>query len=348
MAIPAPILDIVNLRRDGRSGSVPVTNVDPDHFVEVWGSSNLLPTWERRARLGERQGEGVVDLDYSKIMSGSAWPAILFAVSRDAAGNYSPPSEDPGPAIITDSENPIRISLVRRNAVGDQVLFQVAGLAGNDRSLIWFFSADGEAQSKLTENGANTIAELRPDQGYDFLAFTLLASGRVCIPAKFGGPAVYPDGSGMTDLLAALSTALAAEGTLQAYNEIIAVQGWRDDGARLPAFDRYAIVLSPDSERVDSIAIGSKQKVASIGIYLLVYNFDEALSLTGTEAGEVGILQMHRDVMAALRGNSLHGLVDLVGDEFDDTVDLNQVAANDRYYRWVRIGGTFRLPAYSE
>ena len=88
--------------------------------------------------------------------------------------------------------------------------------------------------------------------------------------------------------------------------------------AELPAFTRYAIIVTPSSrvweERRESIA--RVQYVVRLDLYLLVKNWDTSSDpLFGTIAGSLGVFELINDVKELLRISTLNGLLDKTYDE---------------------------------
>jgi hypothetical protein len=148
----------------------------------------------------------------------------------------------------------------------------------------------------------------------------------------------------MIDLLTAIKTALDADATLAAYNEIVDIRKWRADS--LPDFETYGIVVSPSAQTVEDDAIRSKRDRLVVRLYVLAYDFG-ANALNGESAGAVGILKMVADVIACLEGNDLAGYVELTGEEINASIALNEVPApgRDRFYHEVTLELTYYKPA---
>jgi hypothetical protein len=88
--------------------------------------------------------------------------------------------------------------------------------------------------------------------------------------------------------------------------------------AELPAFTRYAIIVTPSTrvweERRESVA--RVQYVLRLDLYLLVKNWDTSSDpLFGTTAGSLGLFELIDDVKDLLRISTLNGLLDKTYDE---------------------------------
>jgi hypothetical protein len=115
-------------------------------------------------------------------------------------------------------------------------------------------------------------------------------------------------------LVTELSSALA--GTYGGL--VVERRNW--DPARLPAFDRYAIIVSPDQRPVTErrTAVASIQYLLRAHLYMLVRNWEDTFpepALWGTTAGELGLFELVKDVKDHLRLSDLGGLLDKTYDE---------------------------------
>lgn len=111
-----------------------------------------------------------------------------------------------------------------------------------------------------------------------------------------------------TELAAGLTSDYAA----------LAVQRSLFRPAELPAFTRYAIIITPNprlwEERREAIA--KVQYVVRLDLYLLVKNWDTSSDpLFGTTAGSLGLFELINDVKELLRISDLNGLLDKTYDE---------------------------------
>lgn len=104
----------------------------------------------------------------------------------------------------------------------------------------------------------------------------------------------------------------------------------------LADFTRYCIVISPNGNPWEE----RREGVPKIGyifradLWLLVKNWDETLSVYGTAAPDLGLLQLVEDVKDLLRLSDLEGLIDRGSKTYDEpagplTLDSTAVAAFD-------------------
>lgn len=122
-----------------------------------------------------------------------------------------------------------------------------------------------------------------------------------------------------TTMTVRLVTELAA-GLASAYaNLVVEPRHW--DPRKLPAFARYAIVVSPDRQPIAErrLAVNKVQEVMRAQVYVLVKNWDETAmpepALFGTVDGDLGLFEMVKDVKNLLRASDLSGLLDKMYDE---------------------------------
>ena len=125
--------------------------------------------------------------------------------------------------------------------------------------------------------------------------------------------------SAMVAQLAAELTALASPSgwqDTQGYPELV-VRTEILRPTKLPAFNRYCIVVSPNmtpwgEKRTAMLEV---QDTYRVDLYLLVKNFDEQKSLFGTSFPEFGVFQLIQDVKVLLRQSDLNGLLAKTYDE---------------------------------
>lgn len=118
-----------------------------------------------------------------------------------------------------------------------------------------------------------------------------------------------------TRLVTALSSGLAGSYA----GLVVEPRNW--DPRKLPAFTRYAIIVSPDSSPWEErrLAVNQIQQILRAQLYLLVKNWDETTipepALYGTTVGALGLFEFIKDVKDLLRATDLSGLLDKTYDE---------------------------------
>jgi hypothetical protein len=123
----------------------------------------------------------------------------------------------------------------------------------------------------------------------------------------------------MSNVVSLVTSQLVTElSALTSSYAAVAVQRSLFRPAELPAFTRYAIIVTPNSRVWEErrIAIAMIQYVVRLDLYLLVKNWDTSSdSLFGTTAGSLGIFELIDDVKDLLRISTLNGLIDKTYDE---------------------------------
>ncbi len=120
-----------------------------------------------------------------------------------------------------------------------------------------------------------------------------------------------------SQMIAGLLTELA---TLEAGYAGLVVKAKIFKANDLPAFVRYAIVVSPSTMPWEERRIGVPQIQYTMRaeLVLLVKNFHETDSLFGTTAGSLGLFQLIDDVKTRLRISTLGGLIDKGNKSYDE------------------------------
>lgn len=124
--------------------------------------------------------------------------------------------------------------------------------------------------------------------------------------------------------LAELATALSAGYAGLSLTKGLFRPGW------LPAFQTYAIVLSPQPVPWTERTIGVRyfQRIYRFDLFLLCKVTDEDLHLWGEASDPTkGIFQLVQDVKDTLRGNALGVLLDRTYEEVNGDVAFDQAAA---------------------
>jgi len=174
LAIAAPIFDVSSFTRVHSNGSVDVTGVDPVNTAEVYALTYLQGTLKHWL-VGSQLGGGTVTLDFSAGGEGNLWglflsPVLCYAITKDPAGNYSPPSEDCAPALFSADPITITVSDVERSTDGTQVTFILAGMPS--ATALFFVLWQGENNTpgvaSFQEDGSHTISDLSPAKKYTF------------------------------------------------------------------------------------------------------------------------------------------------------------------------------------
>jgi len=98
-------------------------------------------------------------------------------------------------------------------------------------------------------------------------------------------------------LLETLETWLKTDTTLT-YIEAVYIDLYPSD--TLPTFENYCICISPTNRDKDLIANRLEQLTIGVDIVCIVRNFNQRLSIIGTESGQVGIMKMIEDVSLSL------------------------------------------------
>lgn len=123
----------------------------------------------------------------------------------------------------------------------------------------------------------------------------------------------------MSNIVSSLSSRMVTElAALSSSYAGLTVQRSLFRPAQLPAFTRYAIIVTPNprviEERRDAIA--TVQYLVRFDLYLLVKNWDESEDpLWGTTAGTLGLFELVEDVKDLLRSSDLNGQLDKTYDE---------------------------------
>lgn len=127
------------------------------------------------------------------------------------------------------------------------------------------------------------------------------------------------------------------------------------DPGKLPAFDRYAVIVSPSpNNTIQEIvkAVRNFQYVVNIDTYLLVKNFDDSNSLFGQSPPNKGLFEMIEDFKETVRGTTLTGLLDKTYSEPGGPVSIEYAASSGfdsgehSFIRRARIPCTFRLQTF--
>ena len=127
--------------------------------------------------------------------------------------------------------------------------------------------------------------------------------------------------NGMIELLNEIKNYIASDQTVS-YIETVAVRKY--EKRKLPDFENYAVIISPDKESERLIANRTRMKTLSVDIVVIVRNFDDDNALMGT-GNERGILQMVRDVKEVMRnfGESNKDELIILYDEMDNDIDYS-------------------------
>lgn len=87
---------------------------------------------------------------------------------------------------------------------------------------------------------------------------------------------------------------------------------------QLPAFDRYAIIVSPPPSTIwqeERVATPELMNILKVDLFLLVKNYDETNSLFGVIPPDLGLFQLISDVKELLRLTNLAGMLFKTYDE---------------------------------
>jgi hypothetical protein len=130
-----------------------------------------------------------------------------------------------------------------------------------------------------------------------------------------------------------------------AYIEAVEIRKYRKNA--LPDFNVYGLVISPVFCQRELITNRQFQYTFKHEIVCIVRNFDEELSLRGTEAGEIGIQAMIEQVGESLFlfGEANLQYLDILYDEFEEEIPFDQHPFPDReaFFHEVKIPYQVRL-----
>ncbi len=137
--------------------------------------------------------------------------------------------------------------------------------------------------------------------------------------------------SNQAQLATKLVDLFTTHATITAYTPTAAVLKMKYRPQHLPDFDKFAIIISPFSEREQHERhTNSLEYIEGVQIVAIVRNYDEVLSVYGTTAPNIGILQHCQNIKDVLRSRTLTGLVTVTKHEFDEEIKFSEVVSENR------------------